>query len=1209
MTTTSQNVFIPVCRQRLTDCGKYQKDVFYLGGVLCLCPKPLEARLTILKCDPYRNVTVSALSEEYKDFIQLNCNYLAVDVRGTGNSQGPLAPDEYSTIERDDIMHIIRWIRRQSAWFNVVRQRVCLYGISYSACSALQTAFGLSTGAAKASTCADCACTAQLITAVHKTTAPGLITTPPSSSSASLQVAAAAVSTPTLSSTQADAVTRLLACENDTCAVCETVSLAVLMHPSDDHYRTDVHWMGGVQPIGDALEYRFALTAEHMMPAVVRPLPSSSSDRKKHGASIPAAAVVSAPIMPVAPVTPVAPAAPVTAPSFSSVMRDEMASACSVSAHPMPSDDGDITVNVNHMDTSVEWLQKSLRNPIHDAKARAYWNTKRIAAKDLRKITIPTFVYGGYHDLYSEVSYRLHKYLPYNVTLISDQGHEKPDSLNQWLDWWFTNYNTLFASRDATNTNASNNNNKSNTVADVADGKNTSGNESKALFLRRVQNVGNFFAMTKGVPQHLPCAFALTPFYSQAQAPIAPLLPIVPNGGDVKTWKMATAQEAAPVPVPMRVSLPETTTTTQSPTHAKMYQQGNISAPLQPETRRLLKNGINVGPFYRFIECNVSHVPFGTEEMHNTDKILRKPSGWINPEASLTWDIAFPFACSNVNSHHQYLASQAPPPMVVDGSPTVRFVAEVPILDHKEQAFADTATHGTAAAAASVPEGKSSRTSSSSSIGIGCASESDSNDYDGASYDFYVVGWLLEQQPTDSNATPSNNDKWSVVSIGAQRYASPGDVRNSPNAASNSASGPSFTDHHTFLPHLSASSPSSSASSSSSSSFSSHKCSKLKRVNVEFELSPICRMLSNIRQSEQARASSPSTSLSSSSSSSSSFSSRLLGAPRWRLVITMSCLPLLVPQAWNSHLFVREDTLLFTCPVVASSSCSLITSSYPTFGPMLPFDPPGELDKFALLRHSLHVTPSLDTISYELRSVESYPKLYGEALNLRVTSSPVSPSLSVSLSPPLTTTTTTTAMAPALIVSATPPRQQQIAVRAPSLRATITQPARYRCIDFIKKLFCVRVPTDDALVQTDVQKQPAYSCALSPSPASASRLFLQSQSLENMPRDSAIRAVSLRTNISFKEWYFYEKNSSVYASLVVFNEQQEQNRQAACGRARAPLAKYVVHRSVSYPSNNNNPSLADTTYPFGSVVEGDTLAVCPYRSTITLAPIVIPFQL
>jgi len=71
----------------------------------------------------------------------------------------------------------------------------------------------------------------------------------------------------------------------------------------------------------------------------------------------------------------------------------------------------------------------------------SYWKNGSISLSyDIKKINIPIFLYGGFHDLYIDAMVRLHNRLPNNITMISDQGHDYPRNRNELLLWWLNNY-------------------------------------------------------------------------------------------------------------------------------------------------------------------------------------------------------------------------------------------------------------------------------------------------------------------------------------------------------------------------------------------------------------------------------------------------------------------------------------------------------------------------------------------------------------------------------------------------------------------------------------------------------------------------------------------------------------------------------------------------------------------------------------------------
>ena len=91
--------------------------------------------LTVISCSPYRNDGYhKSISEWFGNLLNKhNFNYLAVDIRGTGQSSG-LSTDEYTFDEMIDTVNICKSISTYS-WSD---GRVVLMGISYSAFNALQ---------------------------------------------------------------------------------------------------------------------------------------------------------------------------------------------------------------------------------------------------------------------------------------------------------------------------------------------------------------------------------------------------------------------------------------------------------------------------------------------------------------------------------------------------------------------------------------------------------------------------------------------------------------------------------------------------------------------------------------------------------------------------------------------------------------------------------------------------------------------------------------------------------------------------------------------------------------------------------------------------------------------------------------------------------------------------------------------------------------
>jgi len=72
----------------------------------------------------------------YSYFVQRGYVVAAVDIRGTGNSEGRLIPYEYSDVEHDDGEVVIDWLSKQS-WSN---GNVGMFGISWGGFNAIQMA-------------------------------------------------------------------------------------------------------------------------------------------------------------------------------------------------------------------------------------------------------------------------------------------------------------------------------------------------------------------------------------------------------------------------------------------------------------------------------------------------------------------------------------------------------------------------------------------------------------------------------------------------------------------------------------------------------------------------------------------------------------------------------------------------------------------------------------------------------------------------------------------------------------------------------------------------------------------------------------------------------------------------------------------------------------------------------------------------------------
>ena len=291
-----------VCSARLT--GDFEivsiktQDGEVLSGLLYAAHK--RASATVLRIDPYREQTYNwERNRDLGHFLQRHgYNYLAIDVRGTGQSTG-IATDEYSEQEEMDHLAILRFIVEQP-WSN---GQIIPYGISYSGFTALQFS---------------------LTAAKHNHL------------------------------------------NNNT-----NVVAAFVMHASDDRWKTDVHWWGGVKTVTDWLQYATAMSSYNLLPRLNGK--SATNERWK---------------------------------------------------------------------TNKPWVLNWV------TKKPAYWKQGSIG-EEAAKITIPVFLYGGFHDLYVDAMVRLSETLPRNLLVVSQQGHELPPNHDELLLWWLTNYTKTNTRQDA----------------------------------------------------------------------------------------------------------------------------------------------------------------------------------------------------------------------------------------------------------------------------------------------------------------------------------------------------------------------------------------------------------------------------------------------------------------------------------------------------------------------------------------------------------------------------------------------------------------------------------------------------------------------------------------------------------------------------------------------------------------------------------------
>lgn len=238
--------------------------------------------LTVLSIDPYRSQTYNLESRNSLGRLlqQNGYNFMAVDVRGTGKSEG-VAKDEYSEREQQDTKNIIDFIVKKK-WSN---SKIAFHGISYSAFVGLQS--------------------------LHQ----------------------------------------------------QYVVTAFLMHASDDRWKTDVHWWGGIKTIADWLQYATAMSVFNIMP-------KSKGEKLK----------------------------------------------------------------TKNKPWIRNWITKDF----------VYWKNGSIArTQNIKKNYIPTLLYGGFHDLYIDAMVRLHRHLPNNILIVSDQGHDYPKNHDMLLLWWLKNFKNV----------------------------------------------------------------------------------------------------------------------------------------------------------------------------------------------------------------------------------------------------------------------------------------------------------------------------------------------------------------------------------------------------------------------------------------------------------------------------------------------------------------------------------------------------------------------------------------------------------------------------------------------------------------------------------------------------------------------------------------------------------------------------------------------
>ena len=91
----------------------------------------------LLEYLPYRKTEARSRDYAlYSYFVQRGYVVAAVDIRGTGNSEGRLIPYEYSEIEQRDGEVVIDWLSKQP-WSN---GKVGMFGISWGGFNSIQMA-------------------------------------------------------------------------------------------------------------------------------------------------------------------------------------------------------------------------------------------------------------------------------------------------------------------------------------------------------------------------------------------------------------------------------------------------------------------------------------------------------------------------------------------------------------------------------------------------------------------------------------------------------------------------------------------------------------------------------------------------------------------------------------------------------------------------------------------------------------------------------------------------------------------------------------------------------------------------------------------------------------------------------------------------------------------------------------------------------------
>jgi putative CocE/NonD family hydrolase len=116
----------------MTDGVRLSADLYRREGA-----QPAEKRPVLLEYLPYRKHEARSRNYPlYSYFIQRGYVVAAVDIRGTGNSEGRLIPHEYSEIEQRDGEAVIDWLSKQP-WSN---GNVGMFGISWGGFNSIQMA-------------------------------------------------------------------------------------------------------------------------------------------------------------------------------------------------------------------------------------------------------------------------------------------------------------------------------------------------------------------------------------------------------------------------------------------------------------------------------------------------------------------------------------------------------------------------------------------------------------------------------------------------------------------------------------------------------------------------------------------------------------------------------------------------------------------------------------------------------------------------------------------------------------------------------------------------------------------------------------------------------------------------------------------------------------------------------------------------------------